>query len=202
MIMKALSKNPMILAGTNSVSTQVAQKSGNEANGSALADLFVREVKSQATSMKRYLQDVAALSQDGRKAFRSVLIKHRAEMSEHVKASGNDEVFRKAYASAKARISEAIGYSSSIDDGFAPDFSQSYHTIIAQGVTYRKGKASAGIDVSGPTTLTRGRKADPFMIKLQKFIERCKPTDDELKAAALALSNGFPDSVEGEEAPF
>jgi hypothetical protein len=201
--MKALAKdNPFSLSGTSTVDTGKAQASGNKANGDALATQFIKHVQDQARGMKRYLQNISELSQEGRSSFRSALIKHRAEMSAYVKASDNDDVYRGAYNSAKARISEAIAFSSSIDDGFSPDWSQDYHTLISQGRWYRRGQASNGIDVAGPTTLTRGRKADPFLVKLQKFIERAKPTDEELKAAALALSNGFPDSVEGEEAPF
>jgi hypothetical protein len=202
--MKALSKNPMILAGTNSVDNATAQKSGNVANGSALATLYVTCVKGQSVTLTRYLRDLTLLSAEGVAEFRKSLGEHRTAMNAHVKAAidRNDpeaEIFKGAAASAKTRISEAMKFAEAVGKGFSPDFTRmDYHALVTAARRYVEGVAGSGGENAVSPGLKRGPKAKSFMEKLQAFLEKTRPTDAEIQAAAKALAG----MKASEPAPF
>lgn len=168
-----------------------ANAKANESLGAGCAESFLNCVKSQAISLKIYLQQIALADQHFRKAFRVALDKHRDAMREHVKATeGQPEhaVYKAAFDSAKPRISEAIGFSKAIDAGFVPNMAQGYHAIIGASVAFRNSTSSAateggktGVQSVGPTQKkSRGRVALPVLDKVKNFLLSLNLTADDL----------------------
>lgn len=149
-----------------------AADSGMEARGSALARTFLAEVRHQSGILARYLAEIAALDQTGRRQFRVDITAHLNQMREHVKANPDNPVFQKAFNSAQVRISEARTFSKAIDAGMEFDASQPYHALIAAArLTLESSSAT------GPTQ-RRGRPAKPLLDKFKAWLEKNASPED------------------------
>jgi len=159
--------------------------------GEALAELFVKFVQGQATSLKLYLNDIVKLSHEGRIGFRVSLNAHVKAINAHVKAKKGmpeHDTFKRAKNSACVRISEAITFSKAIDAGMSydPNTSDSYHAHIGTARVFLEASSTTG------PTVKRGRKATPTLDKVRAYLakagldaddfEKVKDICDELAA--------------------
>lgn len=169
---------------TNGEFQDLAQESGAVAQGSALAQLFMKYVEDNAKSLKQCLKDLQALHPDGRVAFRLEVDEIRKQRNNFVKAAkGTDQYDRlkKINQSATVRLSEAVVFSKALDMGFVPDFNQSYHTLvtdarIAMGSSAKKG----GVEESP-------------LIKAKKYLAKLSLTDDDRDQLLEFVAGGCQD---------
>lgn len=163
-----------------------AADKANEAKGQALAEVLFRCVREQASSLKRFLHNIADLDQAGRRGFRVAVQQHLKDIRAHVHdKEGTDE--HAAYAatarSAGVRMSEAVTFSKAIDAGYNASIADNpYHSLVSGARLFLQGQAS------GPT-VKRGRPAKSLADKIKAYLEReCKTAEDFEQAAEVAAA--------------
>lgn len=171
--------------GKPTINVIEANKLGMEARGAAIADLFIKEVKDQAGVLKRYLSDIVALDQFGRKAFRTTISHHLKDMRAYVKAregKADHDQFKKSLASAQVRLSEAMTFSKAVDAGYLPNvLKESYHSIIAASRVFLASEAATG------PTQRRGRKATPIVEKVRNYLFKLELDKKQLAEVAACV---------------
>lgn len=155
---------------------------GMKARGEGIADMLVRCVKDQQTTLKRFLVDIAALDQQGRKAFRLSVNKHLKNIRAHVnsaKGTPEEAAWATTGRSAGVRLSEAVTFSRACDAGYTPAFAEMpYHSCIGMARTFLQSESSTG------PTVRRGRKATPVLDKVKQFLLKLEAAG-ELKHSQL-----------------
>ena len=177
----------------------LANERARKSAGEALASMLIDETMQQAGKLKMYVQSLMDLDSDGRKGFLSYLSAVMKERKALVKENGTT-VYKTIEASAGVRLSEFRTIAKSIGEGFVPDLTQNYHTIVgmARELLASKGKKD-----------NRGRKPTHGLVKAMKYLEKLEALDEvdeamiqTLLAAAqkMAVEAGL--TVETEEAPM
>lgn len=176
-----------LVAGKATTDTKKANDTANYDAGAGAAEAFINVVKSQAVSLKVYLQRIAETDQQWRKGFRVTLDKARDDMRAHVSARegmADQKVYEQALRSALPRISEAIGFSKAIDAGFTPDMTQGYHAIIGAATAFRNSSSASGepgTESVGPTVRKqRGRTKTPVLDKVKNYLLGLSLTVEQL----------------------
>ena len=172
--------------------TEAARESGEKAQGSALAGLFLRYVQEEANKLKTCLRDLSKLGIDGRAEFRKSIEGIRREHAKEVKAWKGDvhePLFKGISKSANVRLSEAVTFSKALDLGFDADWDQSYHVIVTQ----------ARMLVNSGASKTRGRKAKSDLEKAKEFLAKLNLSQGEELELLEFISAGRTDEAEGEE---
>ena len=165
--------------------------------GVALATMLIDETQQQSRKLHQYVESLMALDVDGRKGFIDYLGQVMKERKALVKENGTT-LYKKIEASAGVRLSEFRTIAKSIGEGFVPDLTQNYHTIVgmARELLASKGKKD-----------NRGRKPTHGLVKAMKYLEKLEALDEvdeamiqNLLAAAqkMAVEAGL--TVETEEA--
>jgi hypothetical protein len=179
-----------LVAGKATQETKKANDKANYDAGAGAAEAFLNVVKSQAVSLKVYLQRIAETDQQWRKGFRVTLDKARDDMRAHVnarKGMPDFEVYEQAFKSTQPRISEAITFSKAIDNGFTPDMAQGYHAIIGASRAFLNSSSASsegepGTESIGPTVRKqRGRKATPVLDKVKNYLLGLSLTVEQLE---------------------
>ena len=168
-----------------------AQQTGAKHQGSALADLFMRYVEQQASTLKTILKDLTTLAPAGREEFRARVDAIRKERNKFVlDHKGTDQYTRlkKVNQSASVRLSEAVSFSKAIDLAYTPDWDQSYHTIVTDARMLLDAGASK-----------RGRKAKTDLEKALEFLAKLKLDKDEEAMVIKFIADG---RVSDEPAPL
>lgn len=172
---------------TNGEFQDLAQESGAVAQGSALAQLFMKYVEDSAKSLKQCLRDLQGLHPDGRVSFRLEVDEIRKQRNNFVKeAKGTDqyERLRKVNQSATVRLSEAVIFSKALDMGFVPDWDQSYHTLVTDARIAMGSSAKKGSVEESP------------LQKAKKYLAKLGLTDDQRNALLEFVAAGCHESAE------
>ena len=168
--------------------------------GVALATMLIDETQQQSRKLHQYVESLMALDVDGRKGFIDYLGQVMKECKALVKEDGTWTLYKKIEASAGVRLSEFRTIAKSIGEGFVPDLTQNYHTIVgmARELLASKGKKD-----------NHGRKPTHGLVKAMKYLKKLEALDEmdeamiqTLLAAAqkMAVEAGL--TVETEEAPM
>jgi hypothetical protein len=177
----------------------LANERARKGAGIALATMLIDETQQQAGKLRMFVQSLMDLDADGRKGFIEYLGEVMKERKALVKENGTT-LYKTINASASVRLSEFRTIAKAMGDGFAPDLTQNYHTIVglARELLASKGKKD-----------TRGRKPTHGLVKAMKYLEKLEALDEtdaamigalrEL-AEKLALDAGL--TMETEVAPF
>jgi len=166
-----------------------AHATGAAHQGTALADLFMRYVEQQSTTLKTVLKDLVTLAPAGRDEFRKRVDAIRKERNKYVldhKGTTQYDRLKKVNQSASVRLSEAVSFSKAIDLGYAPDWDQSYHTIVTD--------ARMLLDAGAAK---RGRKAKTDLEKALEFLAKLKLDGKEEAEIIKFIQDG---RVSGEDA--
>lgn len=177
----------------------LANEKARHGAGVALATMLIDETAQQAGKLRMYVQSLMDLDVDGRKGFIDYLGSVMKERKALVKENGTT-LYKTINASASVRLSEFRTIAKAIGDGFVPDLTQNYHTIVgmARELLASKGKKD-----------TRGRKPTHGLVKAMKYLEKLEALDetdqamiDALRELAekLAIDAGL--TVATEDAPF
>lgn len=183
----------------DAIDQPLANEKARHGAGVALATMLVDETAQQAGKLRMYVQSLMDLDADGRKGFIEYLGAVMKERKTLVKENGTT-LYKKINASASVRLSEFRTIARAIGEGFVPDLTQNYHTIVGQSreLLDSKGKKD-----------TRGRKPTHGLVKAMKYLEKLEALDetdqamlDALRELAekLAIDAGL--TVATEEAPF
>lgn len=193
--------------GTINKSAEENAKGGYEAQAFALVQSCIAIAKSEGNQWLRIVSKLADMETAGRKAFRAGLDAHKKEMSEHVKASGDDPVFTGAKSSAIVRFSQLKTVSRAMDAGWQPEAKlddmgkvarhpADNSLILVDGFYACWAQAHTHLKSQG-TSDTRGRPAKTFTEKLAKFLKDNKASDGDL-AEALVMLEVFAEAVSPE----
>lgn len=179
----------------------VIGKASQDAQGQALANVFMKEVQNQGNRLMRFMKELCDLNQEGRRAFRVQLQNVLKEQRAYVKAHEEDakhEFLKRTLASSTVRTSEAVKMSEAFDAGFHPQFEKDsqgndvvlhdgeylkYHALIAAGRLFLETNAS------GPTQ-KRGRKAKDNLTKVEEYIVKAGLSDEELQLLQAWIASG------------
>lgn len=170
-----------------------AHETGASHQGAALADLFMRYVEQQSTTLKTVLRDLTTLAPAGREEFRRRVDSIRKERNKFVldhKGMPEHDRLKKVNQSASVRLSEAVSFSKAIDLQYMPDWEQSYHVIVTDARMVLEANASGA---------KRGRKAKTEIEKAKEFLAKLALTGEEEAALILFIQEGRTDA---EEAPL
>lgn len=177
----------------------LANEKARHGAGVALATMLIDETAQQAGKLRMYVQSLMDLDADGRKGFIEYLGSVMKERKVMVKENGTT-LYKTINASANVRLSEFRTIARAINEGYVPDLTQNYHTIVgmARELLASKGKKDG-----------RGRKPTHGIVKAMKYLEKLEALDetDETMIGALrelaeklAIDAGL--TVETEAAPF
>ena len=170
-----ITDNPVKITGAPST---VNPELGEIAKGQAVAELLIRSVQEQAGRLRRFLMDIADLTQAGRSGFRVAVTKHLRDIRKHVNAAKGTPEYA-AYAasgrSAGVRLSEAVTFSKAVDAGFSPEWEgMPYHTMIGAARTVLASESAVG------PTVKRGRKAASPVDKAIAYLAKLGLTHNDL----------------------
>ena len=178
----------------------LANEKARASAGAALASMLIDETMQQAGKLKMYVQSLMDLDSDGRKGFLSYLSAVMKERKVLVKENGT-KLYKDISASASVRLSEFTTIGKAMNDGFVPDLSESYHTIVAMAREFTRANGKGD---------KRGRKATHGIVKALKYLEKLEGIDDGDNVAIAALLEHAVQVAkmlglvadEGEDAPF
>jgi len=194
-----VSFNEQIMTADTEAQAIAAIETSGDAQGIALATLFIRHIQDQGNAMMRYVKDLFDLSLDGRKAFRVYLTDQLSEQRAYVKSQEDTPqhaILKRSLGSATVRQSEAITISKAFDAGFNPlwehdstgkwcakveDEFAGYHALVAFARGFLESNAA------GPTQ-KRGRPAKDKLTKAQEYLSKLglEPTEIETLREWLA----------------
>lgn len=177
----------------------LANERARKSAGEALASMLIDETMQQAGKLKLYVQSLMDLDSDGRKGFLAYLSAVMKERKALVKENGTT-VYKTINASANVRLSEFTTIGKAMNDGFVPDLSQNYHTIVGMAREHQRANGNGD---------KRGRKPTHGIVKAMKYLEKLEALDDadsaaiqELLAHAAQVAKIMGLTVETEEAPM
>lgn len=179
----------------------VIGKASQDAQGQALANVFLKEVQNQGNALMRFMKELCDLNQEGRRAFRVQLQDMLKEQRKYVKEhedTPKHEFLKRTLNSATVRTSEAVKMSEAYDAGFHPTWqkdSQGRDIVLHDGeyLKYFALVAAARLfletTASGPTQ-KRGRKAKDNLTKVEEYIIKAGLSDEELQLLQAWLASG------------
>lgn len=198
------------VGSTNIDTVQRQLAGGYQAQGFALAQTIIAGVVSTAMQLRRATETAFDYSEAARDAAVKALNDWKKELQTAVKANGNltaggmtERDAGRIARSAAVRVSEFSAIVKAMNNGMNRDTLREkcgvadpenigFHTVVEIARQFNQTGANGG----------RGRPADPFAVKLAKWLASQNPTgeDAEVKAAAVnALANilPLPDDAEG-----
>lgn len=202
-----MSFNEQIMTANTEASAIAQIQVSGDAQGIALASLFIKHIQEQGNSMLRYIKDLFDLSLDGRKAFRVYLTEQLTEQRAFVKAhedTPHHAMMKRTLASATTRQSEAITISKAFDAGFNPEWEKDstgkwcakvedqyaqYHGLVAFARGFLESSAA------GPTQ-KRGRPAKDKLTKAQEYLAKLGLEPSEVETLKEWLSEATPSDTE------
>lgn len=172
-----------------------------DAQGQALANVFMKEIQNQGNRLMMFMHDLFVLNQEGRRAFRvqlqNVLKEQRAYVKSHEDTDKHD-MLKRTLASATTRTSEAVKMSEAFDAGFAPTWERDsqgnyiaviggeyirYHALVSQGRLF------LGANAAGPTQ-KRVRPEKDKLTKVEEYIIKAGLNDEELALLQAWIASG------------
>lgn len=192
------------VGASNIATVQKQLAGGHQAQGFALAQTVIAQTISTAQALRRALETAFDYSIDARESCIKTLQDWRKEMTANAKNNGNLDAARVDVKTTGAmarssctRVSEFIACITALNNGFTKETLRektgvadienvSFHVIVALARKFNATNAQGG----------QGRPADPFEVKLAKWLARqdvSNEHDAEVKAAAVnALANILP----------
>ena len=178
----------------------LANEKARKSAGQALASMLIDETMQQAGKLRMYVQSLMDLDVDGRKGFLEYLSAVMKERKVLVKENGTT-LYKAINASASVRLSEFTTIGKAMNDGFIPDLTQNYHTIV--------GTAREHLRANGKGD-KRGRKATHGIVKAMKYLEKLEgldANDQQMIQALLQHAQTLTQAAglaadTGEDAPF
>lgn len=192
------------VGSTNIATVRQQLAGGHQAQGFALAQTVIAQTISTAQALRRAVETAFEYSIDARESCVKVLQDWRKEMTQNAKNNGNldaagvdSKTSGQMARSAATRVSEFITCITAMNNGFTKETLRektgvadienvSFHVIVALCRKFNSTNAQGG----------QGRPADPFEVKLAKWLARQDVTnehDAEVKAKAVnALANILP----------
>lgn len=187
----------MKVQGTKIIDTVQKQLShGHQAQGFALAQTIIAGTISTAMQLRRAVETAFDYSIEARDAALKSLGDWKKELNQNAKANGNlaaggmDEKSAGRIArSAGTRVSEFTAIIKAMNNGFTRQTllektgvedveNIGFHTIVELTRMFNQTGASTG----------RGRPADPFAVKLAKWLNNQKPEGDDAEVKARVIN--------------
>jgi hypothetical protein len=187
--------------GTKSIPVEQQLKTGYQAQGFALAQLVIASTISTAQQLRRAVDTAFDLDTKAREESLSVLNKWRKDLSVNAKGNtkGNTNLIEggmdtkslgRIARSATTRTSEFASILKAMDNGFSRDTLREqsgvsdienigFYTIVELARKFNQSSATG-----------QGRPADPFEVKLAKWLARQQVTtkhDKKVKAKAMEV---------------
>ncbi len=170
------------------INSDIAAVKAMRAKGEALAIRFIKEQEAQVGKNRMFLNDIAALTQEGRVAFRVRIDAELEMVSKAIKESkgtAEEAIVRATANSMRARYSEVVQFSRAIDAGLSfneKETTGTYHEIIGTARTLLRSAASmvdgVGVTQVGPTQ-RRGRPAKTKVEKAMAYLSGLDLSHDE-----------------------
>jgi hypothetical protein len=163
-----------------------AQKAGPEAQGFALAQSAIGQVRAEGDNWGAFIPRLMALSVDARKYFRDGI---GAYLKALRKEAGEDKQALRTVNSAKTRLNELSKISQAMDAGYEPNTDEKgkvtdpFYAVVNDARAFHdESKAKAG-----EAAEQRGRPTDGPVVACIKSVHKREPKTDEHKAEKESL---------------